>query len=73
MFAAEKLHTILTLNLTSYKFYLILMSLSPIYDPHPPAHTESSPPSDFNFIILQKIMLPDVLHCLRATDNVQNF
>ncbi len=26
----------LTLNLTSCKFYLILMSLSPIYDPHPP-------------------------------------
>jgi hypothetical protein len=38
------IYTLLTLNLTSCKFYLILMSLSPIYDPHPPAHTESSPP-----------------------------
>ncbi len=30
------LHMDLTLNLTSCKFYLILISLSPIYDPHPP-------------------------------------
>jgi hypothetical protein len=50
----------LTLNLTSCKFYLILMSLSLIYDPHPPPHTESSPPSDFNFIILQKIEYSDI-------------
>ncbi len=34
-----------------------------MYDPHPPTHTESSPPSDFNFIILQKIMLSDVFRC----------
>jgi hypothetical protein len=39
------------------------MSLSPTYDPHPPAHTESSPPSDFNFIVLQKIEYSDVFRC----------
>jgi hypothetical protein len=34
-----KIIEVLTLNISSCKFYLILMSLSPIYDPHPPAHT----------------------------------
>ncbi len=53
----------LTLLLTLLKILPNPHKLSPKYDPHPPAHTDSSPPSERQFYHSQKIEYLDIFRC----------